>query len=211
MKKVVVADDHPLVREGIRNVLEKAVDFSVSGEASDGKELMARLHDEVPDLVILDINMPGKSGLELLKDIKEWYPELPVLVLSIHPEKRMAVRAFKAGAWGYINKASISKEMINAIRKITFQKRRYINPEVAQQLVVSMDNNGNKQLHDRLSDREFQIMRLIAKGDTVNAIAKKLSLSPQTVYTYRDRIKEKMSLDSNVAITRYVMENNLMT
>ncbi len=210
MKKVVIADDHPLVREGIKKTLGNAVNLEVSHEAANGKELMELLRDELPDIIILDINMPGKSGLELLKDIKEWYPNLPVLILSIHPEKRMALRAFKAGAWGYINKASIAKELVNAVRKIVLQKRRYINPEVAQQLVLNMDEENNHLLHERLSDREFQIMRLIANGNKVNNIAKKLSLSPQTVYTYRDRIKEKMDLDSNVAITRYVMENDLM-
>ena len=210
MKRVIVADDHPVVREGIKNVLEKAVDFGVTAEASDGHELMAALRKQIPDIVILDINMPGKKGLQLLKEIKQQYSQLPILVLSIHPPERMALRSFKAGAWGYINKSKVGDELLKAMRKIVFQQRRYINPEVAQQLAMGMDKENEQNLHERLSDREFQIMCLIAEGKSIKEIAKELSLSPQTIYTYRDRIKEKMDIYSNVAITRYAIEHNLI-
>ena len=210
MKNIIIVDDHPLVREGIKKVIQKTMDFQISGEASDGNELMALLRDELPDIVILDISMPGKSGLELLKDLKSYFPQLPALILSIHSEKRMALRAIKAGAWGYINKSEITEELINALRKITLQKRRYINPEVAQQLATQINDDNHEHLYESLSDREFQTMLLIASGKNVSRIADKLSLSAPTIYTYRRRIKEKTGLKTNVEITRYVMENDLL-
>lgn len=210
MKKVIVADDHPLVREGVKKTLSKAIDLEVIAEASNGNELMANVKKKMPDIVILDINMPGRNGLDLLKELNEWYPNLPVLILSMHAEENMALRAFKAGAWGYINKSSITEELVNAVRKITIQKSRYINPKVAQQLALNVDARNKEQRHDKLSNREFQIMCLIAQDKSVSDIANQLSLSPQTIYTYRDRIKEKMYLNSNVAITRYVIKHDLL-
>lgn len=210
MKKVIVADDHPLVREGIKKVLDKAVDFKITAEAENGKQLLNLLRDKAPDIVICDITMPGRSGLELLKDLSEWYPNIPVLMLSIHPEERMALRAFKAGAWGYLNKSSITEKLVKALRKITIQKRKYINPEVAEQLALHIDEDQEGSPHDSLSSREFEIMCHIATGDSVQEIAEELSLSPQTIYTYRTRVKEKMGLDSNVEITRYALENDLI-
>lgn len=154
--------------------------------------------------------MPGKSGVDILKDIKQWYPQLPVLILSIHPEERFALRALKAGAWGYLNKSSITKELVNAVRKIASQKRKHINPAVAEQLANQIDVHGGASLHDSLSDREFQVLGMIASGKEIGEIADELSLSPNTIHTYRSRIKEKMDLKSNVEITRYAMENDLI-
>lgn len=211
MINILVADDHPLVREGLKNVVDKStIDIKVVGEASNANELLEKLRETELDIVILDIAMPGKSGLDVLKEIKEFYPKLPVLMLSMHPEERFAVRSLKAGASGYLTKSSISEQLVKAIRKIVTQKKKYISPSVAEHLANRVDLNSDKPLHESLSDREYQIFCMIASGKNVKTIADELSLSSQTVHTYRARIKEKMRLDSNVAITRYAMENNLI-
>lgn len=210
MINVVITDDHPLVREGIKKVCHNTTGINIKGEAGSAKELMALLKDKLPDILILDISLPGKSGLDILKDITKWYPSLPVLILSIHSEERMAVRALKAGAKGYLNKSSISEELVKAIRKIAIQKSRYITPEVAEQLALQIDNETNETPHKKLSDRELQIFCLIASDYSIQEIAQKLSLSTQTVYTYKNRIKDKTNLQSTVEITRYAIENNLV-
>lgn len=213
MIDVFIADDHPLVREGLKNVVtqgEGELDIRVIGEASDGDELMNKLRSSKPDILILDIAMPGKSGLEVLKEVKNMYPDLPVLILSIHPEDRFAVRTLKAGAHGYLNKRCISEQLITAIRKIVIEGKKYISKDVAEQLASRMEMSGNRPLHENLSDREYQIMCMIASGKEVNEIAEELSVSIQTVHTYRSRIKEKMGLKSNVEFTRYAIEHNLI-
>lgn len=211
MINVFIADDHPLVREGIKKVVDQnTIDIEVVGEASEGHELMEKLQDVDPHILILDIAMPGKSGLDVLKEVKDFYPNLPVLMLSIHPEDRFAIRSLKAGAHGYLNKSSISEQLINAIRKIVSQHKKYISDEVAEQLASRVDISGDEPLHQTLSDREYQIMCMIASGKEVNEIADELSLSVQTVHTYRSRIKEKMGLKSNVEFTRYAIEQNLI-
>lgn len=213
MIKVFIADDHPLVREGLKKVVDQStIDIKVIGEASDAYELMEELRkgNSTPDIVVLDITMPGKSGLDVLKEVKEFYPDLPVLMLSIHPEDRFAIRSLKAGASGYLTKSSISEQLVKAIRKIVTQKKKYISQNVAEQLASRVDHLNDKPLHESLSDREYQIMCLIASGKKVNEIAEELSLSIQTVHTYRARIKEKMGLQSNVEFTRYALEQNLI-
>lgn len=211
MIKVLIADDHPLVREGLKKVVDQStIDIKVIDEASDAHELMEKLRKAKPDIVVLDITMPGKSGLDVLKEIKKFYPDLPVLMLSIHPEDRFAIRSLKAGADGYVNKSSISDQLITAIRKIVTQKKKYISQDVADQLANRVDLNSQEPLHESLSDREYQIMTMIASGKDVNEIAEELSLSVQTVHTYRSRIKEKMGLKSNVEFTRYAMQQNLI-
>ncbi|HEX6983548.1 MAG TPA: response regulator transcription factor [Balneolaceae bacterium] len=211
MIKVFVADDHPLVREGMKKMVnQNTIDIKVIAEAENAHELMDKLRQEVPDIVTLDIAMPGKSGLDVLKEVKELYPNLPVLMLSMHPEDRFAVRALKAGAAGYLTKSSISEQLVNAIRKIVVEKKKYISPELAEQLAERVDINSNKPPHDLLSDREYQIMCMIAAGAKVNDIAEELSLSTQTVHTYRARIKKKMRLESNVEFTRYALEQDLI-
>jgi DNA-binding NarL/FixJ family response regulator len=210
MIKVVIADDHPLIREGIKKVVNGEIDLEIIGEAENGGELLTILEEKKPNIVVLDITMPGKSGLELLKQLNYLYPNLPVLVLSIHSEERFALRALKAGAYGYLTKTSISEELIKAIRKITKEKRRYITPKVAEQLASQVDISKEGPLHEKLSDREFEVLRLIALGKDVNVIADELSLSPQTIHTYRKRIKEKMNISSNVEMTRYAIDNNLI-
>lgn len=211
MIKVIIADDHQLVREGLKKVVSQStIDIKVVDEASDAHELMENLRNNTPDILVLDITMPGKSGLDVLKEIKEFYPHLPVLMLSIHPEDRFAIRSLKAGASGYLTKSSISKELVTAIRQIVTQKKKYISQNVAEQLANRVDHMNDKPLHEALSDREYQILCLIASGKKVNEIAEELSLSIQTVHTYRGRIKEKMGLQSNVEFTRYAFEQNLI-
>lgn len=211
MIKIFIADDHPLVREGLKKVVNQStIDIEVIGEASDAHELMEELEKVDPSILILDIAMPGKSGLDVLKEIKDFYPDLPVLILSIHPEDRFAVRALKAGAHGYLNKRSISDQLITAIRRIVVQKKKFISQETAEQLASRVDTSDDKPLHESLSDREYQIMCMIASGKEVNTIAEELSLSVQTVHTYRSRIKDKMGLKSNVEFTRYALEQNLI-
>lgn len=208
--KVAIADDHPLMREGIKKVLNKEMDFDLIAEATKGSEVLGILKKELPDILILDISMPDKSGLELIKDIRAFYINLPILVLSIHPEDRFAVRCIKSGANGYINKSSITDELVKAIKKITREKRKYITPEVAEQLALQVGNSG-RPLYESLSDREFEVLCLIAGGKDVQQIAKELSLSPHTIHTYRSRIKEKLNLSSNVELTRYALQNELIT
>lgn len=209
MIKVAIADDHPLMLEGIKRVLNREMDIEITGEASKGDEVLAMLDDVLPDILILDLSMPGKSGLDLLKDINVIYPDLSVLILSIHPEERFAVRCIKAGAAGYLNKSAISNELARAVRKIIREKRKYITEGVAEQLASQIDNSGGA-LHESLSDREFEVLCMIAEGKDVKKIAKKLSLSPHTVHTYRSRIKEKLNLSTNVEMTRYAIENELI-
>ncbi len=210
MIKIVIADDHQLLREGVKKVVNDNIDMKVIGEAEDGNELLSVLDKEIPDILILDITMPGKSGLELLKQLRGFYPNLSVIILSIHSEERFAIRALKAGAYGYLTKSSISEELIKAIRKITTENKKYITSEVAEQLASQVDISTENPLHEELSDREFQVLCMIASGKPVQTIAEELSLSPQTIHTYRTRIKEKMNLESNVEMTRYALENDLI-
>lgn len=210
MIKVAIADDHPLMLEGIKRVLNREQDIQIIGDASNGTDVMNMLAEELPDILILDLTMPGKSGLDILKDIKMVYPNLSVLILSIHPEERFAVRCIKAGAEGYLCKSGIVNELTRAVRKVVLESRKYITPEVAEQLVSHVNSKG-RSIHDYLSDREFEVLCMIADGKDVQKIAKKLSLSPHTVHTYRSRIKEKLNLSTNVEMTRYAIQNGLIT
>lgn len=213
MIQVTIADDHPLMREGVKKVLHNEMGINVVGESEDGQELLAFLESSpLPDIVVIDITMPGKSGMDLIKDIKNLYPTLRILILSIHPAERFAIRTLKAGADGYLCKSSISDKLAKAIKKIVHEKRKYISDDVAEQLALQVDQNQQKSqpLHESLSDREFEVLCRIAAGKGVTQIADELSLSPHTVHTYRSRIKEKMNLASNVEMTRYAISNDLI-
>lgn len=207
--KILIADDHAIVREGLKQIVAEEKDILVAGEAEDASKLMQLLEKEKWSLVILDINMPGKSGLEALKDIKRFYPGLPVLILSMFSEDQYGIRAIKAGASGYLKKVSAPTELVTAIRKIV-AGGKYINSDLAEKLAEKFDQTGDKNLHDKLSDREYQIMCNIALGKSAEEIANDLSLSVNTVYTYRNRILDKMSMKSNVEITQYVFRNKLI-
>ncbi|MCF7802597.1 MAG: response regulator transcription factor [Candidatus Marinimicrobia bacterium] len=209
--QLVIADDHPLVREGVKKVLERSGEnITVVQEASDAGELMEVLATTVPDLVILDITMPGQNGLDTLKDIKETYANLPVLMLSMHPEDRFALRTLRAGAAGYLNKESVSTKLVTAIKHIVIDKKRFISPSVAEEMADHLDDNGKKQPHQLLSDREYQVLCLIASGKKVKEIAAELELSNHTIHTYRSRVMKKMDLSTNVELTHYALKHNLI-
>lgn len=209
MINILIADDHAIVREGLKQIVAEEKDMLVCGEAEDAASLMDLLKKEKWSIVVLDINMPGKSGLEALKDIKQFYPDLPVLILSMFSEDQYGLRAIKAGASGYLKKVSAPTELVVAIRKIV-SGRKYINASLAEKLAESLGTEKNTFLHDKLSDREYQIMCNIALGKSAEEIAVELSLSINTIYTYRNRILEKMSMKSNVELTQYAIQNKLI-
>lgn len=212
MINVIIADDHPFVREGVEKVLVRGdLDINVTKKASDGQELLDYLADDLPDIVILDIALPNQSGLDVLKEIKRQYEDLPVLILSMHPEERFAIRALKIGASGYLNKESVTQKLIEAIDQVVNKGKKFISNNVAEQLARQIDGGDNNGLpHKKLSDREFQVMCMIASGKKVKQIADELSLSARTIHTYRSRLMEKMNLRSNVAITRYALSHQLI-
>ena len=207
--KILIADDHAIVREGLKQIVAEEKDILVAGEAENSGELIELLEKEKWSLVVLDINMPGKSGLEALKDIKQLYPDLPVLILSMFTEDQYGLRAIKAGASGYLKKGSAPTELVTAIRKI-FSGGKYINQSLAEKLAEKFESMKRELMHEKLSDREYQIMCNIALGKTAEEIAQELSISINTVYSYRNRILEKMSMRYNVELTQYAIQNKLI-
>ncbi len=206
--RVLVADDHAILRRGIKQILEEIPSISTVDEATNGQEVLARTAKKVYDLVLLDISMPGRSGLDVLKQLKVERPRLPVLVLSMHPEEQYAVRALKAGASGYLTKESAPDELIAAVQKI-LEGGKYVSQSLAERFVTELAKPSDKPLHELLSDREYEIFCMIASGKTVSEIGSELALSVKTVSTYRSRILEKTNLKTNAEITRYVIENRL--
>jgi DNA-binding NarL/FixJ family response regulator len=209
MIKILIADDHSIVREGLKQIVADTSDMIVTDEASDGHEVLALLSKNTYDVVVLDIAMPGPTGLEILKQIKRKSPKFPVLILSVHPEEQYAIRALKAGASGYLTKESAPDELITAIRKIS-TGGKYITSSLAEKLAFELEADSEKPPHKTLSDREFEVMCMIAKGKTTKDIAEELYLSPKTVSTYRSRILEKMKLKSNGGLTHYAINNRLI-
>lgn len=209
MIKIFIADDHPLIREGLKKTLLSEVDFQIAGEAADGTELLKKITEVDFDIILLDLNMPGKNGLDVIKEIKQLYPKAYILVLSMYPLHRFAVRALKTGAAGYVTKDSPTEEVVKAIRTI-ISRGRYISIELAELLANEFGNAKDALPHESLSDREFQIMSMITTGKTVKEIAEELCLNISTVNTYHARILEKMNMKSNVELTLYAIENNLI-
>jgi DNA-binding NarL/FixJ family response regulator len=210
MINVLVADDHPLLRNGLKQVLMQEPDIKVGGEAEDSEQVLERLAEPGWDLVILDITMPGRGGLEVLRDIRRIRPEIPVLILSMHPEDQFAVRAIKAGANGYVSKNNAATEVVTAVRKILTGKK-YVSASLAEMLANALDSDSDRALHESLSDREFQVMCKIASGKTVSQIAAEVTLSVKTISTYRARVLEKMNMHNNAELTRYAIQNNLVS
>jgi two-component system invasion response regulator UvrY len=206
MVRVLIADDHPIVRKGLRQIVADQPDMSVT-EAGDGPEALRLVDQGQFDVVLLDLNMPGISGLEVLSRIRARQPRIPVLVLSGHPEEEFAVRILKAGASGYLNKELAPEELVKAIRRV-ISGRKYVGSTVAELLADSVGKN-EEELHASLSDREFQVMLLIGAGKTVSEIADQIGLSVKTVSTYRARVLEKMNLKNNAELMRYVIENKV--
>jgi len=209
MLKVLVADDHPVIREGLKRLIMQTRDMQVVGEASNGPEVLnlnRRLH---PDLIILDISMPGRDGLDILKQLKSLSPRLPILVLSQHPEDHYALRALRAGASGYLTKESASTELITALRKVA-GGRKYVSATLAEKLATEVNHHGEKTPHELLSDREYEVLCLLGKGKTVSRIAEDLSLSVKTISTYRARILVKMNMTNTSELIRYVVQQQLL-
>jgi two-component system invasion response regulator UvrY len=208
MIKVLIADDHGIIRKGIKQILSRTSDIEVVAEASTGQEALDKIWTNHFDLVILDISLPGRNGLEILKQIKSHRPKLPVLILSMYPEEQYAVRVLRAGASGYLTKESDKNELVEAIRRIA-QGKKYITASLAEKLASELEPANDKAPHERLSDREYHILCLIAKGKSSSEIADELALSIKTVSTHRARVLEKMGMKSNAELTYYAIQNKL--
>lgn len=206
--KILIADDHPVVRQGLKQILALDSGVVVVGEARNGKEALELARTLEWDVAILDYSMPGRSGLELIKDIKREHPKRPVLVLSMHPEELHATRVLKAGGAGYINKESASAELMVAIRKV-MGGGKYVSPALAERLAFELAPDKQKPLHETLSDREYRVMWLLASGKPINQIAKEMFLSPSTVSTYRARIFNKLQLTNNAQLVQYAIRHHL--
>jgi len=206
--RILVADDHAIMRDGLINSLSRSFPDADFGEAGTSPAILSMIRDEKWDLVILDINIPGRNGLEVLKDIKEHIPDLPVIILSMYPEDQFAIRTIKAGASAYLTKDTSIPELVKAIKSI-LEKKQYITSSVASLLTSEVRGNQSKPLHETLSDREFQVFKLISSGKTISIIAGELSLSVKTISVYRANILQKMNLKNNAEITSYAFRNNL--
>lgn len=207
--RVVIADDHPIVRYGLRQILDETEDIAVAAEASNGAELMERVRTQPWDVVVLDIGMPGRGGLELLEDLKAEFPQRPVLVLSVYPEDQFAVRVLKLGADGYMTKETAPENLVEALRKV-HQGGKYISVTAAERLAQTLAQGGLLP-HETLSEREFQVFERIAAGMSVLQIARELGLSHKTVSTYRARLLQKMKVRTNADLTRYALQHSLIS
>lgn len=207
--RILIVDDHAIVREGLTRILMEAFENAVFGQAQNGAELFKHLHQQAWDIVIMDISMPGRSGLELLRDLKREHPGLPVLVLSAHSEDQYAVRALKAGGAGYMTKETAPDELVNAV-KLILTGKKYITSEIAEKLITHIETERDKLPHETLSDREYQVLCLIAAGKTPTEIAEALVLSVKTISTFRARILAKMNMRNNAQLTHYALENHLL-
>jgi len=207
--RILIADDHAILRRGLKEILVDELKDAIFAEAGNAQQVLTDVRKQAWDLVILDITMPGRSGLDLLRDLKQLQPELPVLVLSMHPEDQYAKRVLRSGAAGYMNKETAPKELVTAIRKV-LAGGRYVSAALAEKLASDLCADSARLPHERLSDREFEILRMIASGKTVSQIAEELHLSVTTVSTHRARILEKMDMANNAELMRYAMINALI-
>jgi two-component system, NarL family, invasion response regulator UvrY len=209
MLRVLIADDHPVFRRGLKQIITEASDMVVAGEAVDGRDALGKAGTGDYDLLLLDITMPFKNGLDVLSQLKHERPTLPVLMLSVHPEEQYAVRALRAGASGYLTKESAPEELVAAIRKVS-TGGKYVSASLAEHLASMLQGYGEAPLHETLSNREYQVMCLIASGKTVSEAAHELSLSVKTISTYRTRILEKLGMKTNAELIRYATVNQLV-
>jgi len=207
--RVLIADDHAILRRGLKEILVRDLEGAICGEAENADQVLSQVHSQAWDLVILDVTMPGRSGIDVLRDLKQVQPKLPVLILSMHPEEQYGRRALKAGAAGYMNKESAPEELIKAIEKV-LAGGCYVSPVLAERLALDLNENSERPVHEALSDREFEVLRMIASGKTVTQIAEELHLSVKTVSTYRSRILEKMNMTTSAELMRYVLHNRLL-
>ena len=207
--KLLIADDHAVVRRGLRQILEAEPELEVAGEAKSGAEVLEILRTRRFDVAVLDITMPGRGGLDVLHEVRQRYPEMRILILSMHPEERYALRVLKAGAAGYLTKESAPDELIAAVRKLA-AGGKYVSPSLAERLADEIGSGMDKPPHELLSDREYQILRMIAGGMTVSGIAGELNLGVNTVSTYRARLLSKLNLSNNAELTHYAIDHRLV-
>ena len=209
MLKVLIADDHPVVREGLKQIVTETQDMVVAGEANNGQEVLNKIREGDYDVIVLDITMPGRNGMDVLRQLRSERPRLPVLILSIHSEEQYALRALRAGASGYLTKESAPDELVVAIRKVSWGGK-YISSSLAEKLAFKLEVGREQAPHETLSDREYQVMCRIASGKTVMEIAQELSLSEKTISTYRSRSLEKMKMKNHAELTYYAIKNQLV-
>jgi DNA-binding NarL/FixJ family response regulator len=206
---ILIADDHAVVRRGLREILADALPGADFSEVGNGDEVMGHLGNSPTGLLVLDISMPGRSGMDVLRDVKHTYPRMPVIILSCQPEDQYAVRCLRAGAAAYINKESAAEELAKATKKI-LSGGRYVSASLAEKLVANLDESVDKPMHELLSDREYEVMRMIAAGVPLTEIGDRLHVSVKTISSYRARIMEKMQMKSNADLTRYAMTHSLI-
>ena len=207
--RILIADDHPIFRAGLKEILGKEKETKLIGEASNGSEALALVRKQHWDVVVLDITMPGKDGLEVLQELRRERPELPVLVLSAHPEDQLALRLLKAGAAGYLTKDKASEVLFTAVMKV-LRGEKYISESLAEKVALDVVSGATRSVHEALSQREYQVLCMIAAGKTIKEIAKELFLSVRTVSTYRARVLEKLKMKTNAELIRYALQHNLV-
>ncbi len=206
---ILIADDHAVVRRGLREIMADALPGAAFSEAGNGDEVLSHLGKSQIAMLVLDLNMPGRSGMDILRDVKHSFPRLPVIILSCQPEEQYAVRCLRAGAAAYITKESASEELVVATKKI-LSGGRYVSTSLAETLIANLDESAARPLHELLSDREYEVMRMIAAGAPLTEIGERLHVSVKTVSTYRARIMEKMQLKTNADLTRYALTQALI-
>lgn len=209
MIKIIIADDHPVVRAGLKQILEEDPQIEIAGEAENGNILLEKIRRQDVDVILLDLKMPGMDGLDVLKQLKIDAPKIPVVVLTIYPEAEYALRVLRAGASGYLTKESAPDELVTAVRKV-HQGGKFITPSLAEKIAYALDPDAEKLPHESLSDREYQVLCLIASGKTVSQIAEELVLSVKTISSYRTRILGKMMMKTNAELTHYAIANRLV-
>ena len=209
MIKILIADDHAIVRQGLKQIFEENPDMVVADEASNGQEVLNKVWKNDYDVVLLDISMPGRSGLDILKQLKSQKPGITVLILTMHPEEQYAVRALRAGASGYLTKESLPDELITAVRKVS-RGGKYVSASLAEKLAFDLETDAEKPPHEMLSDREYEVTCMIASGKTVKEIAEELCLSIKTISTYRSRILKKMRMRNNAELIHYAIQEGLV-
>lgn len=210
MINILIADDHAVVREGLKRIIAETSDLKVAGEACHGQEVLDMVRTKHWDVVVLDITLPGLSGIEILKTLKMEKPKLPILILSMHPEDQYAIRVLRAGAAGYLTKDSAPDQLVEAIRKV-FQRGKYITPSIAEKLAYDLERDDQGLPHEKLSDREYQVLCMIASGKSLSQIAEEISLSIKTISTYRARILAKMKMNNNAELIHYAIEKQLLS
>ncbi|MEI6948798.1 response regulator transcription factor [Paraflavisolibacter sp. H34] len=209
MLRILIADDHAIIRRGLKQILSEEYPSAEFAEATDAEAALKKIIQQEFDVLICDLSMPGRNGLEVVKQVKQHRPRLPVLILSIHPEEQYAVRSLRAGAAGYLNKDVATEELVKAVQRV-LQGRKYISSSMAEKLAEELDRENQKPPHEQLSDRELSVFKLLAEGKAVSEIAELLALSATTISTYRARVLTKMNMKANAELTRYALENHLI-